>query len=65
MQKGEPKKMGKESQKCVIQPKSVDQMLLEFQGKEQRDNSSLLRFTGVADGKDVYNITAPFESECR
>ncbi len=57
--------MGKESQKRVIQPKSVDQMLLEFQGKEQRDNSSLLRFTGVADGKDVYNITAPFESEGR
>lgn len=55
--------MGKESQKCVNEPKSVDQMLLEFQGKDFRDNSSLIRFKGVADGKDIYNITAPFASD--
>lgn len=57
--------MGNELQKNVIHPKSVDQMLLEFQGKGFRDNSSLIRFKGVADGKDIYNITAPFESDGR
>lgn len=55
--------MGEELQNNVIQPKSVDQMLLEFQEKNFRDNSSLICFKGIKDGKDIYNITAPFESD--
>lgn len=55
--------MSKEVQKDEKQPKSVEEMLLEFKGKDFRDDSSLIRFKGVEEGKDVYNITAPFEDE--
>lgn len=57
--------MSKESQNNMIRPKSVDELLLEFQGKNFRDNSSLISFKGVVNGKDIYNITAPFESDGR
>lgn len=43
-----------------MKPKSVDDLLLEFNGKEIKDDFSLIKFTGMEDGADVYNITAPF-----
>lgn len=55
--------MGKELQNKEKTLKSVDEMLLEFEGKNFRDNSSLLIFKGIETGKDVYNITAPFEDQ--
>lgn len=55
--------MGKELQNEEKTTKSVDEMLLEFEGKNFRDNSSLLMFKGIEPEKDVYNITAPFENQ--
>lgn len=38
-------------------------LLLEFNNLNYKCNSSKLNFTGVDDEKDIYNITAPFESD--
>ena len=45
-------------------PKSAEELVKEFEGREQLPAGELLSFEGVGD-KDVYNITAPFESEGR
>lgn len=39
---------------------SVDKMLLEFENGKTRDLFSKIKFTGIEEGKDIYNITAPF-----
>lgn len=44
-------------------PKSVDELLLEFSGKNWCYDSSKIKFCGIEEGKDVYNITAPFEAD--
>lgn len=43
-----------------MKTKSVDELLLEFEGSSIQDKSSKIKFIGVEEGKDVYNITAPF-----
>lgn len=40
--------------------KSADELVLEFEHNKIKHKSSKLIFNGVADEKDVYNITAPF-----
>lgn len=41
--------------------KTCDELLLEFKGKNQRDDSSQIKFDlGEQDTRDVYNITAAF-----
>lgn len=42
-------------------PCSVDELLLEFNSRQKSNNSSRIKFSGMEAGKDVYNITAPFE----
>lgn len=46
------------------QPRSLRELVLEFEAEERLPQGELLEFEGV-DGKDVYNITAPFEVEGR
>lgn len=41
--------------------KTCADLLKNFKNFNYKDNSSKLEFTGVPEGKDVYNITAPFE----
>ncbi len=43
--------------------KSVDELLLEFDNLKFKDKSSKIKFSGIEEGKDVYNITAPFEDK--
>ena len=42
--------------------RTCQQLLLEFNNLNFKDNSSKIHFSGVDSGKDVYNITAPFVS---
>lgn len=51
-------KMGKIPQEQLGQVKTCDELLLEFQAKDKRDNSSKIKFAEKE--KDVYNISAPF-----
>lgn len=48
-------------QKINQEPKSVDQLLLEFTDYNIKHEKSKIKFSGIEEGKDVYNITAPFE----
>lgn len=48
-------------QKMKQEPKSVDQLLLEFTDHNIKHEKSKIKFSGIEEGKDVYNITAPFE----
>ncbi len=43
--------------------RTCDELLLEFKNLKNKDDLSLIKFTGVDNQKDVYNITAPFEFE--
>ena len=43
--------------------KSVDELLLEFDNLKFKDKSSKIKFSGIEEVKDVYNITAPFEDK--
>lgn len=42
------------------QPKTVDELLLEFKSNKQKDDLSNIKFIGMGEEKDIYNITAPF-----
>lgn len=42
-------------------PKSAEELVKKFEEREQLPVSELLSFEGIGD-KDIYNITAPFES---
>lgn len=42
--------------------RTCQQLLLEFNNLNFKDDSSKIHFSGVDSGKDVYNITAPFVS---
>ncbi len=53
-------KLAKENE---AKTKSVDELLLEFKNAKFKDISSKIKFTGIEEGKDIYNITAPFENE--
>lgn len=43
--------------------RTCDELMLEFNNLNFKDDSSLIHFSGMGEGKDVYNITAPFEIE--
>lgn len=43
--------------------RTCDELLLEFDNLNFKDDSSRIKFKGAGDGKDIYNITAPFETE--
>ena len=42
--------------------RTCEDLKKEFKNLNYKDDSSHIQFTG-ADGKDVYNITAPFEAD--
>lgn len=45
----------------AVKARTVDELLLEFSKVEIQVDSSLIKFQGVDNGKDIYNITAPFK----